>query len=71
MHMVHDQEQGEIDQQGPEKANGDQLQVTSWLVFSGSALLGHSLKGPGFSSRQLYQLGEVIFLKLCVFTKSS
>lgn len=51
MHMVHDQEQWEIDQQGPEKANGDQLQVTSWLVFSGSALLGHSLKGPGFFSR--------------------
>lgn len=33
MHMVHDQEQGEIHQQGPERAEGDQLQVTGQLVF--------------------------------------
>lgn len=51
MHMAHDQEQGEIYQQGPEKAKGNQLQVTGRLVFSGSALLGHSLKGPGCFSR--------------------
>lgn len=51
MHMVHDQEQREIYQQSPERAKGDQLQVTGQLVFFGSALLGHSLKGPGCFSR--------------------